>query len=95
MVYIVAYDLKKPNNSPEQYEKVEAAIKSLGGWAHIEKSVWLVSTQTLTVSQVRDSVFKSMITSDKLFVARLAGDWGSYYMDPEVVKWLKEANFLG
>ena len=38
---IISYDLYEPN---KDYEAVAKAIKSLGNWAHVQKSVWYVKS---------------------------------------------------
>jgi hypothetical protein len=93
MVYIVAYDLHKPNNTPPNRAAIESAVKALGSWAHIAESIWLVALSGVAISQTRDTLWKSLHEGDRLFVARLAGDWGSYNMDQDITRWLHEANF--
>ena len=39
--YFVSYDLIAPNKN---YDAVIGAIKSFGKWAHVQKSLWYIST---------------------------------------------------
>ncbi len=60
----VSYDLYSPG---QNYDRVIAAIKELGGWAKIHKSYWFV-TSDLTAEQARDHVWKAMDPNDALYV---------------------------
>ena len=62
---IVSYDLYNPG---QDYAKVIDAIKSLGSWAKIHKSVWYVNSK-LTASQAVTKVWAVMDRNDSLFVA--------------------------
>lgn len=94
MVYVVAYDLIEPNDTPQNYDEVATAIRSIGPWARIEQSVWLVSSVLMTFD-VRDRIWKSdgFHRGDRLFVARLSGTWGSYNLSDEIVEWINEQAF--
>lgn len=93
MVYLVAYDLKSPNDTESDYERVIGAIKSLGNhWCHIEKSVWLVTSEE-GASEIRDELKKSLCEADVLFVAKLARGWASVNLGARRVDWLKKVAF--
>lgn len=48
MIHLLTYDLKQPNDTSEDYERVIAGIKAdFSSWCHIELSVWLISTMML------------------------------------------------
>jgi hypothetical protein len=93
LVHIVAYDLKSPNDTLEDYNRVINGLKSVyGSWCHLEKSVWIISTLQ-DASQVRDNMKKFLHASDILFVGKLGGNWGSFNLTAERVNWLKTQNF--
>ena len=93
MVHILAYDLKAPNDTPDDCERVISAIKSdFGSWCHIEKSVWLVETD-VDAGQVRDYLRTVVHANDVIFAARLQGNWASYNFGDERNVWLKNRDF--
>jgi len=93
LVHLITYDLKSPNDTPEDYQRVIDGLKSAyGTWCHLEKSVWLVSTDQSS-SEVRDVIKKFMNSSDVLFVAKLSGNWGSYNLTSKRTDWLKARSF--
>jgi hypothetical protein len=62
---IVTYQLGK---SSIHYQDVETAIKSLGDWAHLQRTTWYVKSN-LPVSQARERIWQYMQLGDSLFVA--------------------------
>jgi hypothetical protein len=93
MIHVLAYDLKAPNDQPDDYERVIAAIKAdFASWCHIEQSVWLIDT-TMGASEARDHMKTVLNSKDVLFVARLQGNWASVNFGDNRNKWLKERNF--
>jgi hypothetical protein len=93
MVLLVAYDLRTPNDTPENYELIIGAIKSeFGGWAHIEQSVWLVDSED-NASAVRDFLKGYLHPGDALFVAALQKNWASWNFGNKRNEWLKERVF--
>ncbi|WP_146176137.1 SinR family protein [Chromobacterium haemolyticum] len=63
----IAYDLIAPESNNEE---VIYVIKNLGTWAHIQESVWFVSSE-LNYIEARDSVKMVMHPSDRIFVAEI------------------------
>ncbi len=61
---IVSYDLYNPG---QDYSKVIEAIKALGSWAKVHKSVWYVNS-SYTATQAADKVWATMDRNDSLFV---------------------------
>ncbi|WP_204377165.1 CRISPR-associated protein Cas2 [Xanthomonas nasturtii] len=61
---IVSYDLYSPG---QDYSKVIEAIKALGSWAKVHKSVWYVNS-SYTATQAADKVWEAMDRNDSLFV---------------------------
>lgn len=93
MVLLVAYDLKTPNDTPENYEVIIGAIKSeFRGWCHIEESVWLVDSESDT-SAVRDALKRYLHSGDVLFVAALRKNWASWNFGDKRNEWLKDRTF--
>ena len=93
MIPVVAYDLKAPNDQPDDYKRVIAAIKAdFGSWCHIEQSVWLIDT-TMDAGEARDHIKTVLNSEDVLFVARLQGNWGSLNFGDNRNNWLKERTF--
>ncbi|MBA0231985.1 hypothetical protein [Stenotrophomonas maltophilia] len=60
----VSYDLYSPG---QDYSKITDAIKSLGSWAKVHKSVWYVNS-SYTASQAVDMVWAAMDRNDSLFI---------------------------
>ena len=93
VVHIVAYDLKSPNDTEQDYERVISGLKSAyANWCHVEKSVWLISTAQ-DATAVRDCLKDILKSSDVLFVARLEGKWASYNLGSKRSEWLKNRAF--
>ncbi|MBN3074473.1 CRISPR-associated protein Cas2 [Pectobacterium brasiliense] len=66
--YIISYDLVKKRD----YEELYKAIKSLGKWARVVESTWLVVCEKSCI-EVRDSLLEHMDGDDKLFVSQSSG----------------------
>jgi hypothetical protein len=92
MVFVVAYDLHTPNDTPQDYERVIAQIKYDFSWCHLEKSVWLVDS-ALNASEIREKIRTALSQSDRLFVARLQGNWASWALGQERNNWLSGRSF--
>jgi hypothetical protein len=92
VIFVVTYDLKTPNDTESDYQRVFAAIKSCGPWCHIEKSVWLVRSD-LDASEIRDYLKKSLYSTDVLFIGRLTGNWASFNLGQDRSNWLKQQTF--
>lgn len=61
---IVSYDLYSPG---QDYSKVIDAIKALGSWAKVQKSVWYVNSN-FTATQAVDKVWATMDRNDSIIV---------------------------
>jgi hypothetical protein len=93
MIHMVAYDLKTPNDTAENYERIIGAIKSeFSSWCHIEQSVWLVDSPN-NASTVRESLKAYLHYGDVLFVAPLRGGWASWNFGETRNNWLKARAF--
>ncbi|MGN6655522.1 MAG: hypothetical protein ACTHJ9_09305 [Rhodanobacter sp.] len=60
----ISYDLYNPG---KDYSKVIEAIKALGNWAKVHKSVWYVKS-TLSCEQAAKKVWATMDANDSLIV---------------------------
>ncbi len=66
----VSYDLHQPVRN---YERVIAAIKECGAWAHVQKSFFYVRTQ-MTTQQVFEYVCAHVDVDDSLIVVNSTTD---------------------
>lgn len=82
--YIISYDLIKSKD----YESLYSAIKSLGKWARVVESTWVV-TSDKTCTEIRDYLLKYMDNDDRLFVTQSSSiaAWKNVRCSNE---WLKE-----
>ena len=93
MVHIISYDLKAPNDTAADYDRVIEGLKLVyPTWCHLEKSVWLVETDQ-GAADVRDAVKSLLNPLDILFVARLSGNWSSFNLGTTRAEWLKGRTF--
>ena len=93
MVFMIAYDLKTPNDTSQDYERVIGGIKALyGTWCHLEKSVFLVETFS-TSKAIRDALNIYVYSEDAVFVAQIDGAWASHSLGSEKNNWLKGRTF--
>ena len=92
MTFVVAYDLRTPNDTPQDYERVIAHIKANFTWSHLQKSVWLVES-ALNAAEIRESIRTTLDSKDVLFVARLQGNWASWALGEARNNWLKQRSF--
>jgi hypothetical protein len=67
--YLITYDLVGTNETSKDYENLIAAIKELGRWGKVEKSVWAVVTSHSAV-QIRDKLTPHLDANDRLFVVK-------------------------
>ncbi len=93
MVFVITYDLITPNDRPEDYTRVIAAVKDgFGTWCHLQKSVWLVDS-ALSASEIREYLKPNLRGEDALFVARLQGNWASWAFGQRRNQWLADRSF--
>lgn len=81
-VLLVTYDLKQPGRD---YAPVYAYLKRYTHCKGLE-SVYLLDT-TADTSKIRDDLMAIVDANDKVFVSRLAQDWGSF--NYTCAEWLK------
>lgn len=83
----ISYDL---NNPGQNYSAVIEKIKSLGGWANVQKSFWFLST-SLTAQQVANALWSVMDANDSLIVIDAnANDAYWFNLDPAVSKYIQD-----
>jgi hypothetical protein len=85
--HIISYDLGVPETS-EDYKKLIACIKSLGGWAKPLYSVWFIKSDKTTL-QIRDQIIKETDANDKLLVIEVTNsDWATSGLSKDVTNWM-------
>jgi hypothetical protein len=89
-VYAITYDLHAPG---QHYEKVADKIKSLGAWMKHFDSFWIVSTDSYSCSDIRDSLKSIVDSNDKILVAKLSGNWSTYNVSQSGIDWLNDRKF--
>lgn len=83
----ISYDL---NNPGQNYERVIAAIKSLGSWAKVQYSLWYVSS-SYSAKQAAEIVRRAQDTNDSLIVIDATNNDASWYnLDPKVIEFIRQ-----
>ncbi|ANB51717.1 hypothetical protein WP8W19C03_22860 [Aeromonas veronii] len=77
----ISYDLFTPG---KDYSKVIEAIKALGSWAKIHKSVWYVKS-SLSCEQAAKNIWASMDFNDSLIVIDSTTNNAYWYNLPDAV----------
>lgn len=93
MMYLVLLEL---NARPaDQYPDLERAIKALGNWSNRVRGAWIVESR-FSAQQIRD-LLKPHIGAgqDRLFVARIGGNWAGTGMGPGFQEWMNRRDFTG
>ena len=67
---LISYDLVGTDEGSQDYKKLIAAIKALGAWANVNRSVWIVRTSK-TAEAVSNELGQHMDANDRLFVIRV------------------------
>ena len=84
---VVSYDLHNPG---KDYSAVIDAIKILGSWAKIHKSVWYVNSN-YTASQAVTLVWAAMDRNDSLFIVDASNNNASWRnLSDEVANHIKD-----
>jgi hypothetical protein len=71
----VAYDLQYPD---QHYDRVIAAIKKLGAWRELQRSLWYVES-TLSADQALKAIQKAADPKDRLIVINTTGNSANWY----------------
>jgi hypothetical protein len=83
----ISYDLFVPGQG---YDKVAAAIKSLGNWAKVQMSFWYVNSNHLA-SDAAGIVWAALDANDSLIVVDTTNNNAAWYnLNPEVSKFLQD-----
>lgn len=84
---IVSYDLYSPG---KDYSKVIEAIKALGSWAKVHKSVWYIKS-SLTCEQAARYVWATMDANDSLMVVDATNNDAYWFnLNDDVSKHMQE-----
>lgn len=85
---LISYDLVGTSETSAGYERLVAAIKRLGLWAKIGKSVWIVRT-TEPCARIHDMLWPHVDDSDRLFIIRTRREaaWQNVLCDDD---WLQD-----
>lgn len=79
----ISYDL---NSTGQNYTAVAEAIKSLGAWAKVHKSVWYVNSH-LSADEAANRVWASMDSNDNLIVIDASNNHAHWYnMSDEIAQ---------
>jgi hypothetical protein len=68
---LISYDLRKPNYTEKDYEKLYAEMERLGA-KHIQDSVWAIQSEE-KCGAIIEVLKKHMHSMDRLLVARIDG----------------------
>lgn len=82
-VFCINYDLSFPGRN---YDSLYDALKKMEG-CRILESCWVVSSNENAID-IRDRLKRLMDSNDKLFVARLSGNWAANFGN-ECLDWVK------
>ena len=74
----ISYDLHEPGKN---YDRVIAAVKSLGGWAKIHYSFWYVKS-ALTADQARDALVRALDSNDSVYVVDATNNRAAWHNIP-------------
>ncbi|WKK75331.1 CRISPR-associated protein Cas2 [Marivirga salinae] len=85
-IYTISYDLSNPGRD---YDSLSNAIKSYGNWWHQSGSVWIIASINTNSASIRDYLKQFIDSNDKLFVAKLHGEWAGYGFTKEEYDWMK------
>lgn len=88
-LYSITYDLSNPGRD---YETLANGIKKYGYWWHQTGSVWIIAANGTTTAQIRDYLKQFMDQNDKLFIAKLNGEWAAFGFTQEEYDWIKSKN---
>lgn len=87
MVLIVCFQLSAPN------KPFEDALKTVGNWSNRLPDAWILETALRPV-QVRDLLGTHLKPGDRLFVARIDGNWAGRGMGPGFPEWMGRRKFV-
>ncbi|AXB01416.1 MULTISPECIES: hypothetical protein [Aeromonas] len=87
----ISYDLITPG---QNYDAVIGAIKSLGSWAHVHKSLWYVNS-ALDHEAVAKMIRAKMDQNDSLMVINAStNNFYCFNVKDEVLKYMQQQWYL-
>lgn len=85
-VYLVSYDLVGPTRD---YEPIIEKIKEYDNWVKILESVFVINSERTAV-QIKNNLITTLDQNDKLFVAKLSGEYSTKELSTFANLWLLE-----
>ena len=85
-LYSITYDLSNPGRD---YDSLSNAIKSYSRWWHQSGSAWVISVNNTSSTEIRDYLKQFIDSNDKIFVAKLSGEWAGFGFTQEEYDWMK------
>ena len=94
MVYLICYDLKEPNDSPADYERLIKAIHAGYTAWRLQESAWILDVDSSNaVMAIRDHLQRHLKSGDQLFVTRV-DEWAANGTLPkEKTEWLSNKTY--
>lgn len=76
--------------SNENYNSVVERIKTLGAWARLNDTSWIIKSDDKNTVVIRDKIKEVIGDGNRLFVINISESaWASYCIPMEVTNWLK------
>lgn len=91
MVHLITYELVGVR-MPDETQRLEAAIKSLGEAYAFHKTAWFVETEQSN-AQVCERLAALLRPRDRLVVTRIHRDWVAVNVPEVETEWLSQRNF--
>jgi len=85
MVYVVSYDLSKPNRN---YEDLYEELKKSGSWWHYLESTWLIYTNE-SASELYNRLSKHIDKDDRLLIIE-AGRERQGWLPEKAWEWIRK-----
>lgn len=86
--FLISYDLGVPETHSDYITLANYLKSRYASWARPVKSVWLIKSYD-NAAQIRDAIKTVLDAKDKLIIAELSGNWGTYNVSKEVTDWMK------
>ncbi len=87
--YLISYDLRMPGHD---YSALYDEIKALGEWQHPMESTWVVKSDKLTPSAIRERLMEKCDSNDSLFVIDITTSDYSGWLPKTFWAWYKTSN---
>lgn len=86
MIYLVTYDLNKPQ---QEYEELYEELKHIGAWWHYLDSTWLIVTSE-SLKELSQRIRDKIDTNDHLLVFDITDKDYYGWLPKDAWKWIKE-----